>query len=293
MTQTIYLKQREGETITELAKRIAEAHQAARNPQPEIISLAEAKERGLKFYFTGNPCKSGNISARYVSDSKCKCSECMAINKKRNSTNYLKNRDVRLLKAAEYRSENRELIRERDKLFYQKNLQSRRENNRIKYINNKDRYLAANKDWAKKNPESIKEAKERYKKANKEKIKKSNAEYRAKNRHELKQRHKKWHDEHPGHKAFSTARRRATMKKSIPAWFAEFDEMAFREAYSLALQRQAETGIEWHVDHMVPLRAKNACGLHCADNLQVIPGAMNLEKNNKMILTEPLEWLRR
>jgi 5-methylcytosine-specific restriction endonuclease McrA len=38
---------------------------------PEIISYREAKRRGLKFYFTGEPCPHGHIRPRYVSAYTC------------------------------------------------------------------------------------------------------------------------------------------------------------------------------------------------------------------------------
>lgn len=44
-----------------------------------------------------------------------------------------------------------------------------------------------------------------------------------------------------------------------------------KEAAALCRDREAATGFAWHVDHMIPLQAKEACGLHCATNLQVIP----------------------
>lgn len=37
----------------------------------QIISRSEAKAKGLKTYFTGNPCKHGHLSARQVSNSTC------------------------------------------------------------------------------------------------------------------------------------------------------------------------------------------------------------------------------
>ena len=68
--------------------------------------------------------------------------------------------------------------------------------------------------------------------------------------------------------------------------------MVISEAYALAEQRKKETGIDWHVDHMYPLQGRRVSGLHCALNIQVIPGFMNASKRNRMIMTEPLEWLR-
>lgn len=40
----------------------------------EIIQRAEAKERGLKRYFDGKPCRAGHIAERLVSS--CQCVEC-------------------------------------------------------------------------------------------------------------------------------------------------------------------------------------------------------------------------
>ena len=44
----------------------------------KIISRKEAKEKGLKTYFTGKPCKWGKYEERRVSSTKCLCENCMA-----------------------------------------------------------------------------------------------------------------------------------------------------------------------------------------------------------------------
>jgi len=43
---------------------------------------------------------------------------------------------------------------------------------------------------------------------------------------------------------------------------------------------------------MIPLQAKIASGFHSADNIQVIPEALNVSKANRMMYTERNEWLQ-
>lgn len=42
----------------------------------EIISMAQAKKKGARYYFTGKPCSRGHVAWRYVSTRNC--SDCVA-----------------------------------------------------------------------------------------------------------------------------------------------------------------------------------------------------------------------
>jgi hypothetical protein len=50
--------------------------------------------------------------------------------------------------------------------------------------------------------------------------------------------------------------------------------------YQRAVELERITGVEWNVDHEIPLRAREVSGLHCAENLVVLPRVINEGKKN-------------
>jgi len=61
----------------------------------------------------------------------------------------------------------------------------------------------------------------------------------------------------------------------------DFTRFVTSEAHKLRGLREQLTGIQWHVDHVVPLKGKEVSGLHIWSNLAVIPKGDNLRKGNK------------
>jgi hypothetical protein len=51
----------------------------------EIITRKQAREQGLKTYFTGKPCKHGNFAPRCVADPRCTCLDCTTKRRNRES----------------------------------------------------------------------------------------------------------------------------------------------------------------------------------------------------------------
>lgn len=130
-----------------------------------------------------------------------------------------------------------------------------------------------------------------YLEKNKEKLSEQARLYREQNKVRISTVLSRYYKEHPEKYRAYRRKRKAKLRTTIPAWFGEFDALVISEAAELCQLRETETEIEWHVDHMIPLQAKKACGLHCAENLQVIPASINRSKNNKMIFTARYEWI--
>ena len=77
------------------------------------------------------------------------------------------------------------------------------------------------------------------------------------------------------------AKRRAKKLKATPSWDLELTDFVVKEAYVLASVRREETGLDWHVDHVVPLQGALVSGLHVWNNIQLLPAQINKSKGNR------------
>jgi hypothetical protein len=87
------------------------------------------------------------------------------------------------------------------------------------------------------------------------------------------------------------AGRRAAKTMASVKWMSELTNFVVSEAAELAALRFAATGVGWSIDHMIPLKAKSASGLHVWNNIQVIPSRLNSSKNNRMVMCGVGEWI--
>lgn len=136
---------------------------------------------------------------------------------------------------------------------------------------NPDRRREIGREWGKKNydPSKVDKAKalERYRK------------WRAENIDKAHENERRYRQRNPETTRYSAALRRTNIRQ--PKWFGEFDSLVIKEAYRLAGLRKETTGFSWHVDHIVPIKGATVSGLHCANNIAVIPWIDNLLKSNK------------
>lgn len=97
--------------------------------------------------------------------------------------------------------------------------------------------------------------------------------------------HKEYYREYllknPGRAAARNAKRYAGKKKRTPLWA---DVQKLESFYVLASRLSHETGIEYEVDHVIPLHGLLVSGLHVSENLQVITAAENLQKGNRFLV---------
>ena len=147
-------------------------------------------------------------------------------------------------------------------------------------------------DYVNRNREKVSARKAEHRKSNSEKIAKTRARWLSENSEGVLAYAKEYAQRNPEKRRAAQSIRRARKLSATPCWFGELDEFVMQEAAALCADRERATGLAWQVDHMIPLQAKLACGLHCAANLQVMPAELNRRKRNKMIFTKPFEWLK-
>jgi hypothetical protein len=89
---------------------------------------------------------------------------------------------------------------------------------------------------------------------------------------------RKKHLAEPHFFASKVQRREAMKQKAFPSWA---DKNRIEMIYKEAKRLEQETGVEHHVDHIVPLNSPLVCGLHNEFNLQPIPSLDNVRKSNR------------
>lgn len=91
----------------------------------------------------------------------------------------------------------------------------------------------------------------------------------------------KYKKDNPAKRAALDKKRQSSIINRTPKWLTENDLWLMEQAYQHAVDQTARHGVVFHVDHIIPLKGKYISGLHCPDNLQVLPWYENLRKGNK------------
>lgn len=217
----------------------------------------------------------------------------MICSKDRDKSRYAANPEKYRNISNNWRKNNPEKVKVAQEKWRKNNPEKVAENNRNFYATNAGRERLRAKKWRKNNPEKVKATTQRWRKSNADRFrrmkKKWNADNAAHNK-TIRRYHYILHGEHsrevsrnwkrnnPHLVREANARRAAQQLQATPGWA---DKSAILKFYELAVQLTTATGVEHQVDHIVPLRSKIVCGLHCEANLQVLTRDENLAKGNR------------
>ena len=111
--------------------------------------------------------------------------------------------------------------------------------------------------------------------------KREKLDYQNKYNRELRAQLRELRDELPQNahaSALAKARRKARKLCATPPWI---DHAAIARIYKKSSQLTAQNGIQYHVDHIVPLQGDEVSGLHVHTNLRIVPAHINNKKGNR------------
>ncbi|WP_461572019.1 hypothetical protein [Sulfuricaulis sp.] len=140
-------------------------------------------------------------------------------------------------------------------------------------------------DWKRRNPDKDAASRLRSKERDRERTREwkvKNPEYmasylkkwREKNRDRFRAGLKAWRQNNPVDVLLDRMKRKRSLRQAIPSWA---DKDLIRDMYFEGRYHRM------HVDHIIPLKGKNVCGLHWEGNLQLLEPIDNLRKCNILV----------
>jgi len=186
----------------------------------------------------------------------------------------------------------------RSKEQYQKSKDKVYTRHKVWVSNNREKMAAYCKEWRERNPELNAQIHHDHYIRNRERlllgdklrrlnnydkfIEREQASYE-KFRDNRRIRAVRWRTKNPHKVTAHAAKRRSVKKQRTPPWMTEDHFNQIDMIYAMSDVMTKSTGVQHHVDHIVPLQGKTVSGLHAPWNMQVIPATDNLRKNNKLI----------
>ena len=246
----------------------------------EIITRADARERGLTRYFTGKPCVHGHLTDRFTSNANC--TECLR------------------REAQSSRAKDPEKARTLNRAWYAANLEKMRAYNRARYAEEyaerSEKSNARRREMYAKNPGAIRSQNRVNYSKDKEKSRRLRRESYARNSESVLARARNRYATDPLY-AFAV-RARSLLRGALKS--KGFKKLAQTEVilgcsiaeFCAHIERQFLPGMGWHnmhlwhIDHIVPASSaktqEEAEALNKAGNLRPLWGTDNLKKKAKI-----------
>lgn len=141
-----------------------------------------------------------------------------------------------------------------------------------------------NKKWRTENVERKRQLDANYRQNNKDKVNGYRLKWAKNNPEKLVESRKKWRNKNPDKCRGYWQKHNSRCDRKIRARKCSWADInKIKDIYRKCRQISRVTGIQHHVDHIVPLCSDRVCGLHYECNLQIIPATDNLRKSNKVI----------
>lgn len=115
--------------------------------------------------------------------------------------------------------------------------------------------------------------------------------WKERNPHRVKMQSARYYKENRQHLIHLGAQSKRKVRRATPKWLTKFQKQQIALIYTVRDELTKLNGVQYHVDHKVPINGKIVCGLHVPWNLQVMEGAENINKSNKFDENNGLELL--
>lgn len=132
--------------------------------------------------------------------------------------------------------------------------------------------------WVKNNPDRRKQIQSKYRKNNPEAVIMSNKNYVVNNKDKVSAYSKHWKKSNPAKVGAYSRKRRTRSDRAYVSWA---NSKSIDAIYAMSKFLTAVVGVQYHVDHIIPLQGKKVSGLHVENNLAIVFAKDNLSKGNK------------
>lgn len=169
--------------------------------------------------------------------------------------------------------------------YREQNKDSIRLGKQKEYIKNKEKYLSRAKKYQHQNKDKLKQYLKQYQEENKGRLKAYKHFYYMSNKLSILMERKNYYILNKSKVIANINKRRVAKWQQTPQWLTKEHNQDIELLYEIARQLTIQDGIQYEVDHIIPIRGKECRGLHVPWNLQILTREENRAKWAHLELT--------